>query len=141
MKTELITAAMVITLGAALFVPQPAQAGDKEIAAAFAGFAAAAAWMNHHQQSEREQACEVVPARHGYMPAQRRGIAYSPSRRYPARGSTYRRCAPPLGPVVRYSTPQRRVYQPRVHGHPAYVQVWSPRRRAWISVGRHPSIW
>lgn len=148
MKTKLIAATTAIALGAAFCIPQPAQAGDKEIAAAFAGLAAAAVWFNHHQASEREQAYEAVPVRHGYTPSRRgtvtyqRPPAYHPARgRSDGRGSTYRRCAPPRGPVIRYYGPNKRVCQPRVHGRPASLQVWSPRRRAWVTVGRHPSIW
>ena len=56
MKTRMIATITIATLGIALCTPQPAQAGDKELAAAFVGFAAAAAWMNHHQASERQEA-------------------------------------------------------------------------------------
>lgn len=50
---------------------------------------------------------------------------------------------PPAGPgeIVINTGPGRRLYQPAIHGHPAFVQVWSSVSGQWVSVERHPSIW
>lgn len=35
----------------------------------------------------------------------------------------------------------RRLVQPKIHGHPAYIQNWSNWQYAWITVAQHPSIY
>ena len=43
--------------------------------------------------------------------------------------------------IIVQKEPGQRLYQPAVHGHPAYLQVWSARENRWISIQTHPSIW
>ncbi len=45
------------------------------------------------------------------------------------------------GPVIIYRDSHQRVYQPRVHGHPAFVQVWSDCERRWVNTQTHPSVY
>jgi len=35
----------------------------------------------------------------------------------------------------------RRLYQPGVRGHQAFIQQWSPRDGRWVVIGGHPSLW
>ncbi len=35
----------------------------------------------------------------------------------------------------------RRLYQPGIRGHEAFVQEWSPHSKTWRVIGGHPSIW
>ena len=44
-------------------------------------------------------------------------------------------------PIIRYMADGRRLYQPPMHGHPAFIQVWSEVKDEWVSVKEHPSIW
>jgi hypothetical protein len=44
-------------------------------------------------------------------------------------------------PVIIYHGYGRRLYQPPVHGHPAFLQVYSEVRGEWVSVREHPSIY
>ena len=54
-------------------------------------------------------------------------------------------CAPPAPvrtePIVVYTVDGQRLYQPAVHGHAAYVQVWSAVQGEWVSIREYPSIW
>ncbi len=80
---------------------------------------------------------------------------YRPQPAYQFRGPP--RCEPPVmrscpppryqpapvcrEPIVRYMADGRRLYQPPVHGHAAFIQVWSEVQDEWVSVKEHPSIW
>lgn len=44
-------------------------------------------------------------------------------------------------PIIVMLENGQRLYQPAVHGHPAYIQVWSSIHNDWISIKEHPSIW
>ena len=44
-------------------------------------------------------------------------------------------------PVIRYLNDGRRLFQPPVHGHSAYVQVWSEVSHEWVSIQECASIW
>lgn len=58
---------------------------------------------------------------------------------------TTRSTPPPVpacgSPVIVRMSRHTRLYQPRIRGHYAVVQTWCTRRRTWISVRRHRSIW
>ncbi len=43
--------------------------------------------------------------------------------------------------IVIQTEPGRRLYQPAVRGHIAFVQEWDSCRREWVTKGSHPSIW
>jgi hypothetical protein len=47
----------------------------------------------------------------------------------------------PREPIVRYLDDGRRLYQPPVLGHKAFIQVWSEVKNEWVSIKEHPSIW
>lgn len=59
-----------------------------------------------------------------YMPACPPPVYYAP---------------PPPRPVVVHSGYGRRLYQPPVPGHPAFIQVWDG--CGWRSVGTHPAVY
>jgi len=44
-------------------------------------------------------------------------------------------------PIIIYESDCRRIYQPRIHGHTAYVQEWSPRCRKWVTIRTCDSVW
>ena len=44
-------------------------------------------------------------------------------------------------PVIIQLEDGRRLFQPAIHGHPAFIQVWSSIQNEWISITEHPSIW
>jgi hypothetical protein len=54
---------------------------------------------------------------------------------------TFRDCSQDYDPVIIDTADGRRLYQPRIHGHPAFIQVWSDYHGEWIIVSQHPSIW
>lgn len=37
--------------------------------------------------------------------------------------------------------PGRRLYQPGIRGHAAYIQQWAPNQGVWVTVGTHPCLW
>ena len=43
--------------------------------------------------------------------------------------------------IIYHLTPWRRLYQPRIHGHPALLQHWCHATGQWRTVGTHPSVW
>lgn len=45
------------------------------------------------------------------------------------------------GHIIHRIGPRKRLYQPRVHGHPAFIQVRCGRSGDWKTVRKHPSIW
>lgn len=45
------------------------------------------------------------------------------------------------GPIIRMIRNDYRLYQPRVHGHPAFLQRWSEYGNRWINMKKHPSIY
>lgn len=45
------------------------------------------------------------------------------------------------GHIIHRVVPRKRLYQPRVHGHPAFIQVRRGRSGDWKNVRKHPSIW
>ena len=47
----------------------------------------------------------------------------------------------PSDPVIVYLNSGRRLYQPRIHGHIAFVQIWSSYNQTWVTIGEHPSVW
>jgi|GEM_PF-3965385 len=50
-------------------------------------------------------------------------------------------CDDGLGEIVIQNEPGRRLYQPAVRGHIAFIQQWDPCRREWVTIGSHPSVW
>ena len=46
-----------------------------------------------------------------------------------------------MAPIIVQLEDGRRLYQPAVHGHTAFIQVWSSVHNDWISIQEHPSIW
>ncbi len=44
-------------------------------------------------------------------------------------------------PVIRLIDARTRVYQPRIHGHPAVIQKRFSIYHPWVTVKSHPSIW
>jgi len=48
---------------------------------------------------------------------------------------------PPPPPVIIYLHGGLRLFQPRIHGHPAMIQRWCPYRGEWVTVRIHPSIY
>lgn len=47
----------------------------------------------------------------------------------------------PTDPVIVYLESGRRLYQPRLRGHVAFIQIWSSYNQTWVTIGEHPSIW
>ena len=72
-----------------------------------------------------------------------RKVYYRPAvvqRRQPAHCGTL--VAPHCdNPVVVHMDGGRRIYQPRIHGHQAYMQIWSDVSRSWVTLKLYPSIY
>ncbi len=47
----------------------------------------------------------------------------------------------PPDPVIVYLESGRRLFQPRLRGHMAFIQIWSSYNHTWVTIGQHPSIW
>ncbi|MCF7838489.1 MAG: hypothetical protein K9N49_07645 [Candidatus Marinimicrobia bacterium] len=75
-----------------------------------------------------------LPYRHHPVPAP----GYCPS---PAPPVVIHHSYPPPAPITVYQSGHRRLYQPAVPGHPAFVQQWSPWENRWVTIQDHPSIW
>jgi hypothetical protein len=99
-----------------------------------------------HQPQVRTPATGRCPARvkdhrpdvrHGNRDGRGRGAVTLPP------VCSTRRCTEVFGrnPVIRRTDPLRRVIQPRVHGHKAYIQARRSRRDPWVTISAHPSIW
>lgn len=61
------------------------------------------------------------------------------------RGSRYarshRRTVVRRDPIIRHLSRGRRIYQPPVRGHKAFIQVYSTVERRWVNVRECESIW
>lgn len=66
-----------------------------------------------------------------------REVVYAPA--YPPPPPPVYYAPPPPKPIIIHSSHHQRLYQPPVHGHPAFVQVWNG--YSWQTVGSHPSVY
>ena len=169
MKT-VMAIGMAGILAAAAVQPQACQAGQKEWATAgkiLTGVVVAGILsdMCSTRTATYAQSAMVVPAR----VAERRYVATPCVARPPCPVRPWPRvtrceprvvecrppvleCQPPVveyrppvpvrtEPIVVYTVEGQRLYQPAVHGHSAYVQVWSEVSGEWVSIREYPSIW
>lgn len=145
MKTKWIAGLMIAGLCGTILVPAPALAGKKEWATAgkiLTGVMAVQLLSNCGSRYERET---VVVHK---QPTVIRYASRRPTRYRHDRARSYRSPCRPTRTgghrsnlVVINQGPDRRVCQPRIHGHPAFVQVWSECDNEWINIREHPSIW
>ena len=118
--TRIMTPIIALAIVAAFCcIPQTAEAGDKEWATAgkiLTGLVVLDA---------------LTDANHRYYGTRPANV------RYDRPPQTYRR-----DPVIRYvECGTRRIYQPRIRGHVAYVQRWSSCDNNWVTIGTCESIY
>jgi hypothetical protein len=150
-----VAAGLAGLMMAAAAMPGAAQAGQREWATAgkiLTGVVVGGVVLNatRSRPVEREVVYERPVYRH---PLVRHG---TPPRcetqvvRYCPPPQVVRYCPPPRviveervcqEPIVSYLSDGRRLYQPRVHGHTAYLQIWSEVNGDWVSIKEYPSIW
>ena len=158
--TRLIAVAIIATF---CCIPQTVEAGDKEWATAgkiLTGLIVLDALTdtNHRYYGNRYNVRDEQPKqryRHSYSRGTTTGrTTYKRLRsncrnrydrprvntRWPVyRTETYE-CR--TGPVIRYiEYGTRRIYQPRIRGHVAYVQRWSSCDNSWVTIGTCESIY
>lgn len=135
--------ALAVCLGMGLtLLPSGAYAGDKEWATAgkiLTGAAVLGA-LHHH----------VQPRHNHRIVEHRRPNLHSRYKRWTSRRSNHHRrpsavhpaavtaCTDPI--IVNLSS-GKRLYQPRIKGHVAYVQKWSACDSGWTTIGYRASIW
>lgn len=158
-----LTAAALILVGT-LGIPQKARAGDHEwstagkILTGLVAFQVLGGIIKHEQGIHRRTA--VSQSRSIYNSTPRRTPRHCrPAIDWrPAPRSVHQRPCPrtrtiivekTCRPVVRHRSKPiivkledgRRLYQPRVHGHKAFLQVFSEVSGEWVSIREYPSIW
>ena len=167
MRNQRLTLA-ITALGVAVMVaPQAAQAGNKQWATAgkvLTGVAVAHVLTGgggrhhqsvhisrpyqsvshsytHYERAPRRASQCRTPRRYGHQ--DRSHTRYRSSHRQQAVCHTCRhpRSACECGPVIISIGDSERIYQPRIRGHVAYVQVWESCRRDWRTVRSCDSIW
>ena len=156
--------ALVTAVATGLFFiqPQPVRAGDSEWATAgkiLTGVVAAHVLTNGIPAHTRHREVTVHTTRVIRQP--RHHVRHSVSRRrlhrirrprvleyhhYETRYSENSDCRRrrnhwDRGSVIHRVGPNKRLYQPRVHGHPAFVQKRPFQGHPWITVKKHPSVW
>ena len=153
---KLLTGCMAGVLGLAAGMPQAAMAGDREWSAAgkiltgvvaahvvtrvFAARDGGGGGGCREYVVERPR-CEPPPTvvRY-YVPAQPVVVQAAP----PCPPPPVVVCAPESAiedPIIVPMEGERRIYQPRIHGAQAYVQVWSDFEQRWVTIGKRPSVW
>lgn len=146
MKTMVAAGMAGLMMATAALPGGTAQAGQREWATAgkiLTGVVIGGAILN--ACAPHVTKAEVVYERSGHRPEPRRGFQGPPRCEPPV----MRSCPPPRverrvvcdEPIVRYMGDGRRLFQPRVHGHVAFIQVWSDMADEWVSIKEHPSIW
>lgn len=150
MKTNIIIA--TITTAAVVSVStHHVQAGQKEWATAGKILTGVVAASVIHQAMQPRVVYTHPTSQRGYQRTDVHTTTYRHTSRQPNRRTTTTRRTityhrPPASPacsgqVIVHVNRRTRLYQPRIHGHVAWVQNWCPHTRTWISVQHHPSIW
>jgi hypothetical protein len=156
---QIIAVGMAGVLAAAVCVPRPATAGQKEWATAgkiLTGVVVAGLLADACMARPAYVQSEVTVTRPVY---ERRVVSTT---YHPRPHCTFVRPAPRViverqvvvqappppppppprtEPIVIYQADGRRLYQPPVHGHKAFIQVYSEMTGEWVSIKEHPSIW
>jgi hypothetical protein len=84
----------------------------------------------------------VVPPRYHHDRGRPYGHMKEEKGRHCRSHQRYERCDRPYGgAVIRQLSRTRRIYQPRVRGHVAFIQVRSHHGHEWATVGECRSIW
>jgi hypothetical protein len=141
-----VAAGLAGLMMAAASVPGSAQAGQREWATAgkiLTGVVVGGVIMDaaRSRPVQREIVYERPVYRHPVV--QRRYMAPR------CEAPVVRYCPPPRierepvcqEPITLHLGEGRRLFQPRVHGHTAYIQVWSELNGDWVSIKEYPSIW
>ena len=86
-------------------------------------------WKKRYYHKNRGSSCGVRKNRRpGYCKIPRPKVSYRP----------IRKCT---GPVIVHLENGRRIYQPRIKGATAYLQVYSRACNEWVTLEEYPSIW
>lgn len=148
---KVLTGCMAGVLGLAAAMPPAAAAGDREWSTAgkiLTGVVAAHVVTRAFVPREGGRCREYVVERPRCEPPPTVVRYCMPS---PVVVQVPQPCPPPVvvyasesavdDPIIIPMEGERRIYQPRVHGAQAYVQVWSDFEQRWVTIGKRPSVW
>lgn len=147
MTSKLTASVLALALAGAVFAPQQAAAGNDEWATAgkiLAGVVGVSVLNNHlkdrnvdYQTRTRyyrpKSRCRPQVTHRETVYVTRPVVEVEPEPVYTP--------APVQGPVVVHLEEGRRLFQPRVRGATAYLQVWSEVCAEWVSIKEYPSIY
>ena len=158
MKKSILIGIVTLIMSVAFMKPSPTYAGDKEWATAgkiLTGVVAAnvlgdIVWSDRYVKikSHRYQRpfhnkgfskkCYYKNNGHVYDISWKK---YRGNKRYRRFGKTRTYAPKCASPVIVHLEDGRRIYQPRIKGATAYLQVYNELCHEWITIKQYPSIW